>query len=359
MLSLFSPKKIRAFGLDISDVSVKVMQLSSKDGKVFPSAFTTQPLPGNLIANHLIVSPERLAEQVRHAVDSAGRIDTEYVVASVPEIKSFVRTVSIPKMAYEEVDSALPWELEQDIPVPIDQVYMDWQVMSEAEDKMNLLVMAAPKDYIDSLIETLKLAKLKPVALELESQATARALVGKEDMGEPVLILDMSATQTSFIIVDSGHLMYTSGIPIAGNAFTESIARNLGIPAAEAEKLKKQMGLKGESKKGNIHQAILPILDNVVDEIRNIIHFYEEHSATHARISKIYVCGGTAKLSGLTDYISARLNLGSGRGLSRVVLGNPFANLAARPDKKTQIDQDQALGYATAAGLAIRGLEPV
>jgi len=193
--------------------------------------------------------------------------------------------------------------------------------------------------------------------LELESQATARALIGKQDLSEPVMILDISAVQTTFIIVENGNLTYTSSIPIAGNAFTESIARNFAIPASEAEKLKREAGLVGESKKGNIRQAILPILDNIIDEIRNIAHFYEEHTPHHAKISKIYISGGSAKLSGLVDYVSVRMNLGSGKVFGRVALGNPWTNIVGSAKDRLPMNSSEALDYSTAAGLALRGVE--
>ena len=174
MISLFGNKKIQAFGLDISDVSIKVMQLQKKDQSLIPKFFINYPLTPKIINNHLIVSEEKLAENITFALNRAGKIDTKYVVASVPEAKSFVRMLSIASMPESEIGDAIPWELEQDIPVPVDQVYLDWQILGEVGGKMNILVAATPKDYVDSLIDSLKLARLKPVALELESIATAR-----------------------------------------------------------------------------------------------------------------------------------------------------------------------------------------
>lgn len=357
MLSLFGNKKIQAFGLDISDISIKVMQLKQRDKSFLPSAFIDFALPPKLISNHLITSEDKLAENIGYALSKAGKLDTKYVVASVPEAKSFVRLIEIAKLPESEIEGAIPWELEQDIPVPIDQVYLDWQIISEADNKLNILVAATPKDYVESLIDTLKLAKLRPVALELESQATARCLIGPEDAKQSVLILDISTIQTSFVIAENGVLEYTSSIPIGGNAFTESIARNLGVPAPEAEKLKRELGLLAETKRGNIRQSILPILDNIVDEIKNVVRFHEEHEPQHKPIAKVILCGGSSKLLGIADYISARLNLGSSAPLGRVTLGNPWVNLGISDlDKEISISKEQALGYSTAIGLALRGM---
>jgi type IV pilus assembly protein PilM len=343
--------------LDVSDESIKVMQLEGKRNDLFPTAYSDLPLPPGIIVNHIIGKEDKLTEYIKRAVDNARNVNTKYVVANVPEAKSFVRVLKLPVLSETETDGAIPYELEQDIPVPIDQVYLDWQLIKKDQDSQHVLVTAAPKDYIDTLISVIMDAGLKPVALELESQATARAIIGPEDSKQANLILDMSVMQTNFIItVLEGILEYTSSIPVAGNSFTESIARTLGVSNTEAEKIKKEVGLLGDSKKGNVRQALLPILDNVVDEIKNVIRYYDEHSIFKDTISKVYLSGGTAKLAGLVDYISARLNLGSGKPLSRVVLGNPWVNVCDRKNQpKIPISKEDSLGYSTAIGLAIRG----
>ena len=353
---LFGTKKIEAFGLDISNVSIKTMQLKKLAGGFFPVAYSDHQIPASLIAQHIITNEEKLSEHIRRAV-SAAKIQTKYVIASIPEAKSFVRILKMPKMSDQELDGAIPWELEQDIPIPVDQVYLDWQAINDSGNKIDILVTATPKDYVDVLVSALKLAGLKPVALELESQATARALVSPEDAKQAVLILDMASALTSFIIVENGVIQYTSNIPIAGSAFTESIARNLGISHEDGEKIKRDIGLLGESKKGNARQAILPLLDTIIDEIKNVVRFHEEHSVTKKLISKVILCGGTARLSGITDYISARLNLGTSKPVGRVILGNPWINLA--PDTARTpfpVTKEQSLSYVTVAGLALRGV---
>lgn len=355
MFNLFGSAKIKAFGLDISDISIKVMELSRKDKFLVPTAKSDVPLGVNIIANHMILNEQKLAENMKKALATAGRITTNFVVASVPESKSFVRVVKIPKMTEAEIAGALPFELEQNIPVPIDLVYLDWKLLRELPDNLEVLVTATPKDYIDALVGALKMAGLKPVALELESQAMTRALISPADREADVMIVDISANQTTFVVSEKGTAQYTSSIPVAGNAFTESIARNLGIPLTDAEKAKQTQGLVADIKKGNIRQAILPLLDNIIDEIRNVSKFHDEHSGNSLGISKIILSGGSSRLPGLADYISARLNLGSAHSIGHVELGNPWVNIS-NPKALPENIQD-SLPFATVAGLAMRGVE--
>jgi type IV pilus assembly protein PilM len=354
---LFSPKKIKVFGLDISDSSIKIMQIGNHNGTLWPTAYSILDIPKNLIVNHTISNEDKLADYISKAVRAAKGISTKYVVVSVPETKSFVRILKLPAMPEQEVDRAIRWELEQDIPMPIEQVYLDWEVVKHDGDSFYILVMATPRDYVDSLVNSLKMANLKPVAIELESHATARALISQQAREFATLIIDMSTTITSFVIVSgSGYLEYTSNVPIGGNNLTESIAAKLGIDLKEAEKLKIESGLLGDSKKGNVKQAILPILDNLVDEIRNVVSFHKDHSNLSKPVNKIVLCGGGAALQGLSDYISARLNVGASNPVDHIVLGDSWVNVV--PESlvpKLPVSVQDSLAFTTAIGLALRG----
>ncbi len=351
---IFGNKKINAFGLDISDVSIKVLQLKRSNKQTGLHAYGTVPLVEGIINNHMIVEEKKLADNILRAISSAKRIDTKYVVCSIPEAKSFVRTLEIPRMSEGEIHTAVQYELEQDIPIPVDQVYLDWQIINEQKQTMKVLVTATPKVYVDSLVSALHSIKLRPLGLELESQATARALISPVDATKPILIIDLSTSQTSFIIVRNGIIEYTSSIPVAGRAFTESISRDLGVQTAKAEELKFATGL-GEANGSNpARQAMLPILNNIVDEIRNVMRFYEDHANPKQAIDDIFLCGGSAKLIGIIDYITAQLHQEKDVGPKRIILGNPWINVEAMAKKPVGIQVD-ALGYVTAIGLALRG----
>jgi type IV pilus assembly protein PilM len=354
-MSIFGVKKIRAFGLDISDSSIKVAELNVRKGHLHSAVFADVPLPEKTIVNHMIVNEERLSASISKALKTAKSINSKFVVCAVPEAKSFVRLIRIPKMPESEIDSAIPFELEQNIPIPIDQVYIDWKILNVLPDQLEILVTASSKDYIDSLIVSLHTIKLLPVAMEIGSQATARALIGADTSNRNVLIVDIGAQQTSFIIVDHNNPLYTSSIPIAGNSFTESVARVLSMPWREAEKIKITRGLTSQSEQEQgVRQAILPILDNIIDEIKNVIRFFEEHSSQKF-IDTILLAGGSSRVPGVMEYITTRINLGSGKTQLRVSQGNAWANVLSTSGSNMPLERQDALAYSTVIGLALKG----
>lgn len=364
MFSFFSKQKT-AFGLDLSKTALRMMQLERYGKQFFPNAFTEVRIPDGYIHEEVIQNLDGLAKLIEFHFKhpSFGVFRTPYVVLSVPEAKSFVRVITVPKMSEQEAAEAVPFEAEQYIPVSGDQVYLDYRILSEPrvyeQNKMRVIITATPKTLVDNYLQVIKMARLKPVAVEVESEAVARALISAPNQKEPSLILDIDTYHTSLIIYDLGSLQFTSSIPIAGNAFTNQIAQTLTISPEEAEKVKKQIGLLSQKDGGKVRAALLPLVESLVEAIMNTINFYQQHSENSREIKRIFLCGGGSKLKGLLDQLNQRLGARSSQQSSRFVqIGDPWINVLEKPLKKVPpISKADSISFTTVIGLALRGIE--
>lgn len=351
---MFSLKqKRKAFGLDISDLSIKIVELRRTAGSYRTVAYTDRPLPRGIMVNDVIMNEEHFISNLKEIMVKLdfGSLDTDYVVASIPEPKAFVRVFQIPKISEDKAATVIPYEAEQYIPISLDQAYLDWEILGESDDKLDVLVTASPKSYIDAILNAFKRAGLRPVAFEIESAACARSLIPRNKKDKTVLILDMDAFRTSLIVVEKGHLQFTSSIPISGEAFTQSIASGLGVSAKEAEKIKREFGLDDSKEHQNLKNYLMPVLDSLVAEIRNIIKFHEEHFGTS--INEIILCGGSAKLLHLSSSLYQKL---VDYGNIDIILGNPWINIFDAAHKNdTNLSREDSLSFTTAIGLAMRG----
>ncbi len=339
-----------AFGLNISPTSIRLMQLEKKKGSLKARAYSHVPLAKGVINNDVVADGKTFTYLLRQAMEKTklGQLNTGYAVVSLPESKSFVRVIQIPRMSDGEADTAVPLEAESFIPLPVDQVYLDWQKIGETGDKMSILIIASPREFVDQFLSALDAAGVKPVALEVESQSCARAVLppGSKDTA---LIVDMSAYRSSLVMVEDGSLQFTSTVPIAGNSFTESVAKILGVASTKAEEIKQRVGIANTADYPNIKIALLPVLNNLSAEIKNILRFHREHSA--AEVKRIILAGGSARLKNLPEFLTPQF--ADFPGLT-VELANPWLGLpqlAAPP-----FDPSEALGYTTAIGLAMRGV---
>ena len=130
--SLFS-QTLSALGLHLTSTSMRLVLLHKKGKETVVKAFADVALPKGLMVNDEIVDAKTFEFLLKQALakPNFGKFDTSYAVVSLPESKSFVRVVQIPIMSETEAESAVPYEAESFIPLPIDQVYLDWQKIGE------------------------------------------------------------------------------------------------------------------------------------------------------------------------------------------------------------------------------------
>lgn len=342
------------FGLDLSDLSIKVVKLEKGSGGENVASYSSVPLPIGCVSDGEIKNREQVISVIKKAVAFAGpkKIKTRRVICSLPEIKAFLRIVSIPLMDDSEMHEAVKWEMEANIPLPLEQVYYDWQVLPKnllpEKNKKNLLVVAIAKTVIDQVVDVLEAAGLDPAGLEIESIAQARSLITEKNEDMTVLIIDIGDRRTSFSINKGGFPCFTSSIPLCGQSLTDVIAKGFNVSFEEAEKIKIAYGIGNDLKNDSIFQLSKSVLESLVQEIERSIDFYLTGLKYSDSIEKIILCGGGANTKGIIPYLSKKL----GR---EIELGNSWTNVNLKKNLPI-IEKSQSLQYSTAIGLALKGL---
>lgn len=360
----FLTLKPETFGLDISEISLKIIKLKKKKEHFELASFGEAEIKPGIIEGGEIKNQKALAKIIKKALArvKGEKLKTKYVIASLPEEKAFLQVVQMPIISEQELKSAVIYEAERHIPLPIEQVYLDSQIVPPIVnrlDHLDVLVVAIPKKTVDLYTSSLKEAGLIPQVLEVESQSIARVLVKDGVSPTPIILIDLGATRTSFIIFSGHSLRFTTSIPVSSQKFTEAISRTLKVDFKKAEQLKFKYGIKNDIKRrrSKIFEALIPILTDLIEQIKKCITFYQTH-ATHEHlppdgkgIEKIFLCGGGANLKGLPDFLSSELKL-------PVELGNPWINILPKPLKEIPpLSYKESLKYTTALGLALRGFK--
>ena len=370
----FLKLQLETFALDISDLSLKIVKLKKRKKGLELVSFGEKEIKPGIIKEGKIINQEELIKLIKESIKEVkkGKLKTKYVIASLPEEKAFFQVIKMPKVAPENLRSAVIFEAENHIPMPIENVYLDCQDISPPErqsEHLDVLISAMPKDIVDSYFTTLKSAGLEPQALEVESLAISRALIKDGFSESPTLIIDFGATRTSFIIFSGRSLRFTSSISVSSGNFTEIISKSLGLDLAKAEKLKIKYGLEEKIKlkiknetteikkeRSKIFDALVPVLVDLTQQIKTHLEYYRKHATKEnvpkeARdVSKILLCGGGSNLRGLSQLLSQELKLPVG-------LANPWINILPEGKKELpEIPFKKSLGYTTALGLALRAV---
>lgn len=350
-----------AFGLDISSETFKFVQMRrrKKDAKL--TAFGFGDFPKGCVVDGEIRNEAEVVKILKSAFvkPAQGRLSTNHVVCSLPEEHSFTRVIQLPKMNAKEAQEAVQWEIEQNIPLAIHDVYYDWQMVPTGEKvgHQDVLVSAVPKKLVDGYISVLRACNLAVKGLEVESVSIARAVIKDLATDGAVLVVDLGATATSFIIFSGEALQFTSSVPVAGNKMIEAIGKTLGVDHQEGKKLFYDVGLDKNPDGGKTYGALEPIVKDLADQIKNYISFYEghamhEHKATGpVMIKKVLLCGGVANLTGLNVYLGLALKI-------PVETANPWANILKSPLREVPgLSYRRSLSYTTVLGLALSGIQ--
>ncbi len=344
---LFRP----AAGLDISDQSVKFIELGHRGDRFEIVKFGEKAIPVGIIESGTIKDETALVSILK---DLAREHQLADVFFSLPEEEAYVVRLSVPYVPLAELKGSVELQLEEYIPVPITDIIFDYEILAFKENvDYDLSLSAFPKKIITDYSRALASAGLTPLASEIEAQAITRSIVhtSNEHM---VMIVDFGKTRTSFFITIGEVVLFTATAEhIGGEDITKAIQKNLTINYGEAEKLKIEQGLLTAKKNQELFFSIIPIVSVLRDEIMKHLSWWEGRRADHGRfdqaIEKIIICGGQATLPGLIDYLNLNLNLS-------VEVGNPWVNIFSFEDYIPPINYNQSLRYTTSLGLALRGL---
>lgn len=341
--------KNKVFGLDIGTTSIKVVWLTkSGEGYVLNSVLTS-PSPVKGMISESPLDQQEMAQIIAKIVQDAS-IDVKGVNVALPESQVYTRVIEMPVLSDKELASAIYWEAEQYIPVPLNTITLDYKVLHrpapQEGTKMTVLLVGAPTILINKYEHVLSLAGMTIESLETEILSVLRAVVVGDNFPTS-MILNIGAINSSLAIVKNNVLSFTYSIPTGGIALSRAIAADFGFSINQAEEYKKVYGLSEANFSGKIGKATEPILSSILTETKKSLAYYGEKYPEDP-IKQIILSGGTAKLPGLNSYFAQNLGI-------ETVVANPWKILASQEVPKEILDD--APSYTISVGLAMREYE--
>lgn len=333
------------FGLDIGLSSIKAMQMDDSGKKLKVKGYGAKRFDTTAATEGVITKPQVLATAIQELLTTGlvGKIDARRVCLTVPAARTFIRSMTIPAIAAKDLAEAVQLEVEQYIPAPINELYLDYNVIRRTEKETELLVVAAPQKVIDSYLALAKLLDLEVVAMEPTIVAASRLFAKLEHANASTILIDFGSISSDIIVYDET-LITADTVMGGGDNFTGLIAKQLNIQPHEAYFIKTTYGLSKSLKQKDIMQALAPVLEQLVKEIKRIIRYYEERSSSDKKITQIVTLGGGANMPGLNEYLTDTLRLPTRTFASWLKID--FQDL------QPPTDAEQPM-YTTVAGLAM------
>lgn len=334
-------------GLDIGSHSIKLVELARRKQEATLLAAGALPTPPKALTSASEEEIEGVALVIKKLLKDTGA-KTRNVNIALPESQVFTRVIEVPELTPRELASAIKWEAEQYIPMPLDQVTVDFTVLRESKEtgtnRMEVLLVASPKTLVEKYVTILEYADLFPVAVETEIIATSRALIRGTGTVRSVMIVSLGAQTTDLAIARNGTLCFTRSISAGGEALSRAVAQSFGFEFSQAEEFKKTYGLEKDKLEGKIVTAVAPIMDTMIAEMKRAIAFYQT-KYKEEQIGVILLSGGTARLPGMVVYMAENLNI-------EVQLANPWIGIVR--DGRFRALEAEGPMFSVAVGLAFR-----
>ena len=352
-MSIFSGEE-NFFGIDLGTSGVRVVQLKNTHGK--PSLLTYGDIeaPNNLIASDAPADQEKMAEIVRKIADDAG-VSTKVAVTAIPTQSVFATTIKTPKLSDAELASSIHLHADKYIPMPIDQVKIDYVVLNDgsvdgkkpADDsnvEMEVFLVAAPNIVTTKYLNIIQKAGFELLALEVSPIALVRSLVPQDATGG-VLIADFGASATDITIAVAGKPRLIRSVNVGSHSVVRIAAQNLGLDEAQAMQFIQKFGLTQDKLEGQVYKSVKPAIDNLFSEISKSIKYFQTSDPGHT-VDKIIITGRMTTMPEFPLYLANTVGL-------TVEIGNPWLNVSY-PSSLADKLNTVSLNYATAIGLAMR-----
>jgi type IV pilus assembly protein PilM len=344
---LFKKKK-EVVGIDIGSSSVKIVQLKDNKGVLQLLNAGILPLPPEAIVDNTLMDSSSIAVVIKNLVVGLG-IKVKDVACSISGNSVIIRKIVLPAMPQDELEDQISWEAEQYIPFDINDVNMDFQILSPDNNdssKMNVLLVASKKDIINDYVAVFSEAGMQLSVVDVDSFAVQNAFEANHDYSseEILALINIGASVMNINVIKDGITLFTRDVQMGGNLYTEEIQKQVGLSSEDAETGKL---LAHESNNESLKNVILKVNETITQEIRRSLDFYNS-TASDERISSVFVSGGCSKVYNLIDTIAEKTGL-------PVEMLNPFAKLQYNekdfdPDYLNEI----APFMAVPVGLAIR-----
>ena len=340
-------------GLDVGSTAVRAAELTEGSPPSVVRAAQV-PIPAGAVENSEVRDVGAVSEALRE-LWTRGGFKSRKAWMGVGNQRVVVREIALPAMPEKELRQSLGFQVQEFIPMPVDEAVLDYHPIEELEIEgrpmLRLLLVAAQKAMVDTLVAAATGAKVEPIGLDLVPFALVRA-VGATGAGMELettggeAVVDVGAHVTNIVVHAAGETRFVRILPSGGRDITVAIARGLSVDDEVAERLKRGEVVEGS---GATPQQALDIAmqraTQFVDEIRSSLEFYTAQTQG-ARIERLLVSGGGSKLEGFIDILRQRIPV-------TVEPGRVFSRVGSQLSLSEEAQAEAEPVLATAVGLAI------
>lgn len=374
-MGIFSSKS-SYLGIDIGTSSIKVIELSNFKGR--PRLVTygfIEKKPGEV---ENLVDDATGTAAIINEICAKSKTSSKKVIAALPNFSVFTSILNLPNLPKKELASAVSWEAKKIIPMPLEEIILDWKIIEESESpagekqkisdyhesygenqqnkpmskifsksqkNLKILLTGASKNLVKKYVDIFNISGLTLLSLETENFALIRSLVGNDK--SVIMLVDLGASTSSIAIVEKGIPVLSRSIEMGGTMITRAISNSLNVNFDRAEQFKQDLSLGSETADNSLPQTVEKAFSSILNEIKYTLNIYQEQNKN--KVEKIILTGGSSLLGNLPGYLSKVLNINT-------YVGDPWARVIFPTELKPILDRLGAK-FAISIGLSMRDIE--
>jgi type IV pilus assembly protein PilM len=337
-------------GLDIGSSAVKLVELKDRKGSFALQKTAIETLSPEAIVDGSIMDSSLVVEAI-HRLNDQAKVKNPNFATSLSGHSVIIKKIQVPAMSQEELAESIQWEAEQYIPFDINDVRLDYVVLSDAapgEGQMDVLLVAVKRDKVNDYMSVISQAGRTPALVDVDAFAVQNCYEVNYDLDplKVVALVNMGAAVTNLNILARGQSVFWRDISFGGNQFTEALQREYNLSFDQAETLKR-----GQAVDRYSPAEARPVLDAVsgemASEIQKTFDFFAATSA-EGPVDELVVSGGCALTPNLLQILRERFGV-------PVELMDPFRRVQVREsDFDAEWLRSVAPMLAVTVGLAIR-----
>ncbi|MCG2797150.1 MAG: pilus assembly protein PilM [Cellulomonas sp.] len=345
----------RVIGLDIGTTAVRAAEIEfgagGPKGKGQPTLLRAGqvPLPLGAVRDGEVADPGTVAEAIKQLWASA-HLQSKDVVIGVGNQRVVVRELDLPWMPAAQLKESLPFQVQEMLPMSIDEALLDFHVTGEDDTEAGRVVhgmlVAAQRETVVANVLAVESAGLRPSMVDLNAFALIRGLARGEQASATLAFVDIGAVITTVVVSAQGAPRLVRSLPVGGAHITNAVASALSISAHDAEQLKRSIGIGAAQGPENAaaSEAIVTVARSLVEAVRNTFVYYAGNNPGHG-LQGVVLTGGGAHLPGLGQYLSSASRL-------PVVLGDALGGLRTAKQLSSQSLAGAGSLMALSIGLA-------
>ncbi len=333
-------------GIDLGSYALKAVEVVSGKGGLQVKAFGQVRLPAGCITGGVLKEPEAVAENLRKLVANL-RLTQKKTAISLSSYAAIIKRIKLSVGENDDLESAIYEEAEAQIPFNLEDVYLDYQILSYEDQKQDILLVAARKEVIEELINIVKGVGLRPLIIDVDILALGNLVEYVYGEKEPFVVIDLGATKSSVLLWQDAGLLVSRDIPLGSYNISEELRHELNITLEEAEELKIN-GPQDKTQEEALGKVVKNFYKKFIKDLENTFDYFSslKEVAEHKRI---FLYGGGSYLPKIDEILSKAFG-------KKVEIIDPFIKLEVTKDWDQSYKKDVSRVGSVALGLALREL---